>query len=470
MQRRQLRDYFAGSVNSFVRRFGCCLLDWKFRPEITFAVPCPPRRETHVSGDPEKVGTEMFRLCPFLQTSRQLQESLLNEILNLTLGLVPSGKVAGQVLGGLLEELLEIGSLFDSFQNLKIAADVVRRHEMASIRYVPRTVEKVHSIFTFFASFGQQLLRSGVYLPPMSLELQTDETLPDGVRRIARALVDSGLETVRHEKDPEVAIHELRKRCKESRALLRLVRDEIGNAVYRRENAFFRDLAKPYSDRRDRWVFIECLEGPLMPGSATADDPVRQILETARTNIMAYHCRNISPGRPEGFEEVEANLIEARKRIEGWPIEGNEFRTVRKSLRRVYRRGYDDMLAAKEDPDPEKLHEWRKRVKYLWYHLGFLRPIWAHVVEALADEQHEMSTLLGEDHDIAELRHFLSENPELAGGPDASHAIEGLCASKHESFLQKIWPLGEKLYLETPDVWVDRIGGYWEVSRGTTTE
>lgn len=304
----------------------------------------------------------------------------------------------------------------------------------------------------------------------MSLELLNDETLPSGVRRIARALVDSALETVRHTEDPEVAIHELRKRCKESRALVRLVRDEVGNAVYRRENAFFRDLAKPYSDRRDRWVFIECLEGPLMPKSAPEGDPVRQLLETAKGNILEYHRHNVSPGRPEGFGELEATLIEARKRIDDWPIDGNEFRTIRKSLRRVYRRGYDDMLAAKESPDPETLHEWRKRVKYLWYHLGFLRPIWAHVVEALADEQHEMSSLLGEDHDLAELKHFLSENPDLAGGPDALHAIEGLIDNKQKEHQERIWPLGEKLYLEDPETWVDRIGGYWDISRGALTE
>ena len=49
------------------------------------------------------------------------------------------------------------------------------------------------------------------------------------------------------------------------------------------------------------------------------------------------------------------------------------------------------------------MHEWRKRVKDLWYHCLLLQDAWKPVMSALADEAHELSDRLGDDHDLAVL-------------------------------------------------------------------
>ena len=54
------------------------------------------------------------------------------------------------------------------------------------------------------------------------------------------------------ESNPEEAVHSARKDMKKLRALLRLVRGELGASVYRRENACFREAAAALAGLRTR--------------------------------------------------------------------------------------------------------------------------------------------------------------------------------------------------------------------------
>lgn len=305
----------------------------------------------------------------------------------------------------------------------------------------------------------------------MAIPIQPKEPLPKAVRRLAREIVDVALDAVGSEEtNPEEAIHLLRKSCKEMRALVRLVRDEIGNAVYRRENEFYRDLARRYSDRRDRWVFIGALSETLVPAESAADDPVRGLLRNAAKKLLRHHREISGSGRPEGFAEVEEQLVAARKRIDRWPLGGEGFGTIRPSLERVYRRGRERMRDARGNPSPESRHEWRKRAKYLYHQLGFLRCLWPEVMETLENEQHRLSDLLGEEHDLAELKEMLGSHPELAGGEQALPAIEGLVSRRQDELLESAWSLGARLYAETPKRFADRLEAYWNVARPDTGE
>ena len=54
------------------------------------------------------------------------------------------------------------------------------------------------------------------------------------------------------------------------------------------------------------------------------------------------------------------------------------------------------------------LHDWRKRVKDLWYHERLLAPTCGPTVRGHAKELDRLSDLLGDDHDLALLRHELT--------------------------------------------------------------
>src|SRR6266852_835892 len=56
-------------------------------------------------------------------------------------------------------------------------------------------------------------------------------------------------------------IHDIRKRLKHCRALLRLLRKSLGKDAYRRENARLRDAARPLMPVRDAAVLVQALDG-----------------------------------------------------------------------------------------------------------------------------------------------------------------------------------------------------------------
>src|SRR6266516_4013585 len=72
--------------------------------------------------------------------------------------------------------------------------------------------------------------------------LKGDETIADGVRRVATAQLDDALENLRDpSRDRGEAVHEARKDLKKVRAILRLVRDRVGDDLYKVENRRLRD-------------------------------------------------------------------------------------------------------------------------------------------------------------------------------------------------------------------------------------
>jgi hypothetical protein len=97
----------------------------------------------------------------------------------------------------------------------------------------------------------------------MAFELEKDETARKGIRRIACNRIEKALEAIggKSSSMSDHAVHEVRKRFKEIRGVLRLVRDEIGEKTFNRENQIFRDAGRPLSKLRDAKVMIDSLDG-----------------------------------------------------------------------------------------------------------------------------------------------------------------------------------------------------------------
>jgi CHAD domain-containing protein len=265
--------------------------------------------------------------------------------------------------------------------------------------------------------------------------LKQDEPVPEGVERIARGRIDHALEAL--EEAGEEGVHEARKDMKKLRALLRLVRGEIGDEVFRREADTFRDAAGELSGVRDADVMLATLAD--LEKRYEADvGPVRQAVE-------AHRLRTTGGGRQKAAEAATEILVEARERVDDWPLEHDGFEVFEDGLRRTYKRGRRDWRAALADPSTENLHEWRKRVKDLWYHCSILEETWKPVMRALADEAHELSDRLGDDHDLAVLLDF---------GADS---LEPHIATRRRELQEEAFGYGARLYADKPKAFVRRI-------------
>jgi CHAD domain-containing protein len=296
-----------------------------------------------------------------------------------------------------------------------------------------------------------------------SYRLRDDETVPKGIARIARGRIDHAIEELEGKTDSssEEAVHEARKDMKKLRALVRLVRDEIGGDAYRRENARFRDAGRELAGVRDADVMLATLadlERRHPDDLAEATGPLRQALE-------AHKIRTAAGARGPASAHVVETLTTARRAVGRWPVEQDSFDAIAGGLRRVYRRGRRSYRAARAEPTTENLHEWRKRVKDLWYHLTILRDTWRPVMEALADEAHTVSERLGDDHDLAVL---LARAEEAA--PESAAALAPLVERRRAELQAEAFAISARVYADKPRAFVRRLERWWGAAAAESAE
>jgi CHAD domain-containing protein len=82
-------------------------------------------------------------------------------------------------------------------------------------------------------------------------ELHQDRADARGVRDILCAFTAEATDALGNKRVSDTDIHEARKAVKRARAALRLMRDALPQAAYRRENAALRDASRPLSSVRD---------------------------------------------------------------------------------------------------------------------------------------------------------------------------------------------------------------------------
>ena len=299
----------------------------------------------------------------------------------------------------------------------------------------------------------------------MSFQLKRSERVPDGVRRIVRERIDRALKALddSNGKVSDAGIHEARRRLKEVRATLRLVRDDLGAGVFGRENRTFRDVARPLSKVRDAKVSVDSLDGLVKHFEArTALESfagLRQVL------VNRQHLIRKEATRHHGtVPHIARRIRTAKKRIKKWPLQRRGWNAIEGGLRRVYAQGRDAMKDVTAEPTDNAFHEWRKRAKDLRYELKLLQSAWPQIVNALAEQAHQLTNSLGEDHDLAVLRiTALAESNDCAS--DKNQSLVALIDERRAELQKESIALGAVVYAENPKVFVHRMKGYWKASR-----
>jgi CHAD domain-containing protein len=290
--------------------------------------------------------------------------------------------------------------------------------------------------------------------------LGRSEPTGEGLRRIALGRLEHALNQLREGDRQAEAVHEARKDLKKVRAVLRLLRSRLGDQLYRSENQAFRDTGRLLSGARDAQVRLETLEHLVRSGTVSAER-----VAAFRRRLEAEHAAHADIGDAE--QRAATRIARASERVRDWPVEGDGWNVVEKGLARSYRRGRARMNDALGDPSVERLHEWRKRAKDLWYHLRIVAPVWPAILEPLAEEAHLLSEQLGDDHDLAMLASSAREHVEAFVDPaDLDQLIEAIEVRRAE-LQARAALLGLRLYADDPAAFMHRLGAWWRAWRGT---
>jgi CHAD domain-containing protein len=292
----------------------------------------------------------------------------------------------------------------------------------------------------------------------MDYTLQPDETVSDGIKRIIDTKVGRAITHIDSDTDRHETVHEVRKRCKEVRAAIRLVRPVL--PTYKQENVHYRDAARRISAIRDANAAIETFDDHLKPAieargvldEATLAD-VRTLLVDRRDTMAAE--QDIE----QRLTDVRAELVDGRQRVADLPIATDGYDAVAGGLRKSYKRARNRMEEAYEDPEFERFHEWRKRIKYHRYHSRLLRRVWVGPMKSRRAELKKLSDVIGYENDLAEFASTMHDEELFA--PETRETVDRLITAKRAEFHRQGRPLGERLFAEQPDQLVDRIGSYW---------
>jgi CHAD domain-containing protein len=277
----------------------------------------------------------------------------------------------------------------------------------------------------------------------MSYGLTFTEKPKDAVERVRREQLDGAVEGLRDGDDPVEAIHDARKRIKKTRALLRLARPGLKKQAYRRHNRALRDAGRAMSDTRDADVLVETVDA--LADHFAGHRPKACFARVRRPLAAAAGDQGSDPG-----EHAETLRALAR---EEWPLRKLGEDGLADSLTRTYKRGRDAFARADREPSVEHLHEWRKRVKDLWYQERLLEETWPGVMKAQAKEAKKLSKILGEDHDLAVLSEHVDDDQ-----------LQELIAIRRADLLGEARDLGRRVYAERPKAFARRAGRYVELA------
>ena len=297
----------------------------------------------------------------------------------------------------------------------------------------------------------------------MEYRLKQDESVPEGVRRMAAGQLGKALDHLGcQDGEQDKHIHEARKATKRLRALVALVRRDLGDEVYALENQCYRGAGQRLSGLRDATVLVETLDR--LVESLGRDVPKSRF---AQVRSWLVERRDRAYGQADSInravQEAIAELAQARERLEHWNLQRPGWGGIRVGVQRIYARGRRDFAGAYALPSDEAFHDWRKQVKYLWYHSQILGNIWPPVMQALAEELDQLGELLGQDHDLAVLRTTVLAEFPRAGATATLLALERRIGEVRARKQSEARLLGERIYLERPSEFTRRLRGYWRV-------
>jgi CHAD domain-containing protein len=235
----------------------------------------------------------------------------------------------------------------------------------------------------------------------VAFRLRPGKRISRELKQIVRAELERAEDRLRQQRGDE-DVHESRKSVKKVEALAQLL-DQLGSAPPRKDLERLRGARRTLSRLRDCGVVIDTFDG-LCSRPAT-----RRIQKHTITTIRTYFerrkadtVRRAKAGAGSLARAGKA-LQKVRRAARRWPsppiepqdlpgIVGGSYRASRKAMTRAAREG--------RAPD---FHEWRKRVKVLWYQLRLAE----RFVPGLGVQVKEFGRLesaLGNEHNLIVFR------------------------------------------------------------------
>jgi CHAD domain-containing protein len=280
----------------------------------------------------------------------------------------------------------------------------------------------------------------------ITLRLGEDEPLGAGLRRVVLQVLDDASQRLEAPPSAE-AVHQLRKRFKEGRAILRLMQPTIGEQAADARK-ILRQNARTLAGSRDAEAMVEAMEK--LKSRFAAEWRVQRLGGIRR----ALAARG-AIAAPLDFSELRTTVSDVRRTLANWPLIPDSFQAIEPALERRYAAARNAMRIALQERAPEPLHEWRKRSKELWYQARLLESLWPAVIGPFVSSLHNVAQSLGDHHDL----HLLGETLQAGN-------LQPMIDLRLRELTDEAERIGRDVFAEKRRRWIERIGAYWAARRG----
>ncbi|HEU0250193.1 MAG TPA: CHAD domain-containing protein [Solirubrobacteraceae bacterium] len=247
-------------------------------------------------------------------------------------------------------------------------------------------------------------------------------------------------------------VHEARKTIKRMRAMARLLRHETGEREFTQANTSLREAGKRLAGARDAEVRIATLRDlRRRHQDELSDEPVQRLLDRMEQDRASAQGPN-----PE--LAVLADIAEMRRDLLRWNLLEHDDEALSVGLQAIYRDGRRHYKRVKRsrERDPERMHDWRKRVKSLYYALDMLGGKRASATAKLTRRADRLGDVLGEEHDLWMFASFLEDEPML--DRHTREQLLTLIERRRKRLRKRALKLGSHLYAHNPGRFAERTG------------
>jgi CHAD domain-containing protein len=297
----------------------------------------------------------------------------------------------------------------------------------------------------------------------MAYQFYPEEALVEAAIRVHKEQLEKSLKDIKRAKaDPDEALHEVRKRLKKLRGLLRLVRFMMPDQ-YRDLNIKYRDIGRVLSDLRDARAKLEALD---KLEKRTRSETDATVFESVRSRLENDYRRQTKDGKAimVGLKQTAADLTTMLDQGEHWNFTQPSAQTLMQGVEQTYRRARKAYQHCYQSSDATgaDFHEWRKRTKYLWYEIQLVENCWPEPLKALRDQLKALASILGDEHDLTVIQTTLKDNIHQFEDTETLHPFIGVLQGWQIELRLAARQSGARLFAEKPKQFAGRLQTYWE--------
>jgi len=243
----------------------------------------------------------------------------------------------------------------------------------------------------------------------------------------------------------ERVVHDVRVLMKRSRAVLKLAGPQLDKEWLKRNIVALRETGRLLSALRDTSVQRKILK-ELRKDNASLFASLKDNDKLASMLKKPEHFNVAQPSVSEILANSELILHKTAYRIRFEPMTNLDAKLLFRELEITYLDVISLYLECRNNPGPEKIHQFRKRAKDFLYQLYFFRPLNPSVVKSLEKRVELLTQNLGKYCDLKQLILDLGYKYSRGTQMSAIDELVVLIRKIQDKYLGRVWTEANKIF------------------------